>query len=85
MHDNPWDLYEDHPRFAEATAAIDRAWEEAKLLAPGLPSADRANMAERYMYDALTRFMDVGALDSEPVRAVRGKVCRHFGMEGDWL
>jgi hypothetical protein len=27
---NDWELYGDHPRFAVANAAINKAWEEAK-------------------------------------------------------
>jgi hypothetical protein len=82
---NPWELYETHPRFAQATCAIERAWEQATRLAPDKPSSERAHLAEKHVYEALKLWSDVGALDTEPVWVLRDRVRHHFGCDGGWL
>lgn len=82
---NPWDLYESHPRFAEASSDIEAAWQEAKRLAPEKPSSERARLAEKHVYETLKLWSDVGALDTEPVWALRDRVRHHFGCDGGWL
>lgn len=79
---NPWELYDSHPDFIIATAAIEAAWDEAIRLAPELPSAERAALAERHVARALHRFRHVGACDSEPFHHLRRRLRQHFGYDG---
>jgi hypothetical protein len=84
MH-NPWELYSGNPGFAEATQALERAWEEAKALEPSKPSAERAKLAERYVYEVMKRHRHVGSMDSEPCSVLRWRVEKHFGVAGGYL
>src|SRR5260221_139806 len=56
---NRFELYMDHPQFAEAEAAISAALEHAATL----PNWDAAR---DYMEVVLTKYQDAGAFDSEP-------------------
>lgn len=85
MNVNLWELYEDHPSFAEATLALNDAWAEAKRIAPELPSKERANLAERHVYQVMEKWRDVGALDSEPFYLLSKRVCAHFGCTGSFV
>jgi hypothetical protein len=80
---NNWELYEDHPRFKEATAAIDAAWVEAKQLAPREPTRERVQIAAQHMYAVLNKYREVGACDTEPRWAVKDAIRQHFGCD-DW-
>lgn len=82
---NFWELYENEPGFAAATIALDAAWNEAKLLAPGLPSKDRARLAEKHVYAVMQKLSGVGAMDTEPVAHLRWLVRQHFGTEGGYV
>lgn len=82
---NPWELYESHKDFAKATCAIEKAWEQAKRLAPDQASVERAYLAEKHVYRVLQQWSAVGAMDTEPVWVLRDRVRHHFGVEGGWL
>lgn len=82
---NPWDLYETHRQFKQATGDIEAAWHRAKALAPNKTSKERARLAEEYVYNVLKRWRHVGALDTEPVWVLRDRVRHHFGVDGGWL
>jgi len=82
---NQWELYSSHPQFEQARAAIDRAWVEARSIAPEQPSSKRAMLAEKHMYEALQPWRAVGAMDTEPLAQVRWHVREHFGCAGGWL
>lgn len=85
MSNNPWELYESHPQFSTATSAIEKAWQEAKSLAPELRASDRARLAEKHVYETLKLWRDVGALDTEPAWVLRDRIRGHFGVDGGWL
>jgi hypothetical protein len=85
MRNNPWDIYESHPRFDDANKALEKAWDQAKRLAPELPTSDRAYQAEKHVYATMKLWSDVGAMDTEPVWVLRDRVRKHFGVDGNWL
>lgn len=82
---NNWELYDDHPDFAAAHAAIETAWGEAQRIAPEAPFKDRANQAERHVYAVLRKWSHVGAMDTEPMAELRYRVRKHFGIEGGYV
>ena len=77
---NPYELYETEPGFAQATAAINRAWHDAQWVIPERPTVERAKAAEMLMYQTLKKYPNVGAIDTEPVAIVKEMVRKHFGM-----
>lgn len=77
--ENAWELYDDHPLFAEAEMALELAWAAAKCVAPDKPTVDRVAMAEKQMFAAMERWADVGAMDTEPRNHLAYLVERHFG------
>jgi phage shock protein A len=85
MPANPWELYECHKQFRTAHNALEKAWERAKKLAPELPAHERANLAERHVYETMKKYSEAGAMDSEPFHELRHRVEKHFGTRGDYL
>ena len=78
---NVWELYESDSRYMEATIALDAAWNEAKVLAPALPSKDRALMAYQYVDKVMLKYAGAGASDTEPRSRLRWLIEKHFGVE----
>lgn len=67
MTSGRFELYDDHPQLAEATAAISAALEHAAAL----PNWDAAR---DYMKEVLIRYQDVGAFDSETCDLIVGEL-----------
>jgi hypothetical protein len=76
---NKWELYEDHPLYATATAALDAAWQQAIRLSPEKPSRDRALAAMLHVHKVMETYSAVGANDSEPRWHLEHLIETHFG------
>jgi hypothetical protein len=73
---NKWDLYESVPQFAEAHAALEAAWDEAKNLPTPL---DAYNHVEKVM----RKYRDAGAGDTEPRYELTRRIRIQF-KQPDW-
>ncbi len=80
--ENRWSLYSSDPLFAEATAALDAAWEQAKWADPSLPSVLRARNAVKAVRAVMEKYADQGATDTEPDEVlVYDLVNNHFNTD----
>ena len=73
---NPWELFSDHPKFAEASAGLDAAIK----FAAKLPDWDSARA---YMNIFQRLWADVGANDSEPRNHIVDRLNEIFGENVD--
>ncbi|MBO0738559.1 MAG: hypothetical protein J2P48_18635 [Alphaproteobacteria bacterium] len=69
---NDWELYADHPDYKEAILALERGWSHAKTLPDMHAALDHMN-------PILEKFIEVGAMDSEPLRELDRRLNETFG------
>lgn len=82
---NHWELFESVRGWNLASAALDKAWEEAKLLAPEKPSRERAKLAREYVRKVMAKYTKYGATDTEPDSYLAWLVDKHFNVDlGRW-
>ncbi len=79
--ENRWELYSTDPLLAEATAALDAAWEAAKWADPSLPSLLRAQNAIKSVRKVMNKYADQGATDTEPDAFLVDLVNNHFNTD----
>jgi myosin-crossreactive antigen len=76
-----WDLFDTMPGVEAVEAALNKAWEEAKVLAPELPSKERAKLAAKHVRKVMEKYADFGATDTEPDSILFFKIQEHFGTD----
>lgn len=78
---NSWQLYESMDGWEAAAAALDAAFEQAKLLAPEQPATERALMARDHVRKTMETYRGFGACDTEPDVELMDRINRHFGTD----
>jgi hypothetical protein len=78
---NHWELFSSMKGWKAVSAALDKALEEAKLLAPEKPSRERALIARDYVRKVMVKYRDFGAEDTEPDTHLVQFLNEHFNTD----